>query len=161
MLRAVGARYEMGMGNAITRAALGCAMMVFASGCAHKTSDVRRTQVVTFPAKAIVFYNGRELGHSPAMITLPQDGDGNLTARATVKVIPLEEDSHLHSTGRTFEPGERNLRVPDRVMLDMTGYQSTNFVAEMEVNPVAPEPRRKPTLKYTPRSKPTQVIGID
>ena len=35
------------------------------------------------------------------------------------------------------------------------------FIHVMREQPIAPPPPRKPKYTYTPRSKPTQVIGID
>lgn len=139
-----------------------CVAACFAAvltGCVSNTPEVRRTQVVTFPEGGIIEYNGVELGKAPAMITLPQNEHHELIGRAVVRAIPREP--HREPATRVFEPGERKDRVPDRIVLDLTGYQSTNFVHIMRENPIAPPPPRKPKYTYTPRSKPTQVIGID
>ena len=136
------------------------ALTILTSGCVSNSPEIRRTQVVTFPEDAIVFYNNEELGRAPAMITLPQDEHGRLVARAVVRALPRDDQPYLEPATRIFEP-MRQGRVPDRIMLDLTGYHGTNFVVEMEENPVAPPPPRKPKYTYTPRSKPTQVLGID
>lgn len=133
----------------------------FLTGCVSNSPEVRRTQIVTFPENAIVFYNGQELGSSPAMITLPQDENGRLVGRSVVQAIPAEPNSRLSPARKVFEPQGRHDRIPDRVMLDLTGFNSTNFVVEMQENPEAPPLPRKVGIPYTPRSKPTQVVGID
>lgn len=148
------------MGKKIN-AGVGLAVSLLLVGCVSNSPEVRRTQVVTFPEDALVFYNGQELGSSPTMITLPQDENGYLLGRSVVEAIPAEEYSRLQAALKVFEPGTRRDRVPDRILLDLTGYQSTNFVVEMLENPEAPPPVRKRGIPFTPRSKPTQVVGID
>lgn len=137
------------------------ALSMFMAGCVSNSPEVRRTQIVTFPEDAIVIYNGQELGSSPAMITLPQDEQGRLMGRSVVQAIPAEPHSRLNPATKVFEPKGRHDRIPDRVMLDLTGFNTTNFVVEMQENPEAPPPPRKTGIPYTRRSKPTQVVGID
>lgn len=146
------------MGNILSSLGLVAGISLFCSGCVSHDGPIR-TQIVTYPDNGIVEYNGKQLGRAPASITLPQDENGRLTKRAVVRVFP-KHAPHLVAETKIFEPGSEE-RIPNRVLIDLTGYNSTNSTPEQLAEARARVRQTRKPLKYTERSKPTQVVGID
>src|ERR1043165_3105567 len=97
--------------------------------CVMRDPAPVKTQVVTFPDGAIVEYNGRAVGRAPAAVVLPQDENGNLTERVVVRALPNTAQPTLFAQSRTLEPGGRNERVPNQIMIDMTLHDTNTLAA--------------------------------
>ena len=146
---------------------LAAAMAVLGVGCVTNQSDKPiATQVVTYPDGALVEFNGEPHGRAPAEIILPQDEFGRLTGSGVVRAIPNTEQGHLYAQERLFEPGERQDRVPHKIMIDMTLRGTNTIPPEAVIAAEVPRvetPREKHLrrIPYVERSKPTQAVGID
>jgi hypothetical protein len=139
-------------------------ILALGTGCVVHDKVPIQTQVRTFPEGALVEFNGLPVGRAPAAVTLPQDTNGRLVERSVLRAIPNSEQKTLMVQSRILEPGERNERVPDYVMLDMT-LPSTNSPASTLSPGSTVESGRGAGHSLRPkpldRGKPTQPVGID
>jgi hypothetical protein len=135
-------------------------------GCATTKNEPRlvATEIVTVPEGALVEFNGKPAGRSPAIIVLPQDEHGYLTEPAEILILPNSKQPALFPQRRILDPKARTDRVPDRLLVDMT-HASTNFTQVASGRPTHVETAlRKSTgaaVPYTDRGKPTQAVGLD
>jgi hypothetical protein len=140
--------------------------MALGIACAtnNKQAHVVKTQVVSFPHGALVEFNGKAAGRTPADIILPQDAEGNLTEKAEVLVLPNSKQPELYPQRRVLDPRTRKDRVPNRIMVDMTrGSTNEMKVASTAVTHVESESKKgpRPPVPYANRGKPTQAVGLD
>jgi hypothetical protein len=140
---------------------LGCILLF--TGCVVRDQSPIKTQVVTYPEGAIVEFNGRPVGRAPAAVVLPQDTNGRLTERTTLRAIPNTAQPMLIAQTRVLEPGTRTDRVPDQIMIDLTLRDTNNpvppTVAQVQSTPSTDT--RPVRSRPADSGKPTRPVGID
>ena len=141
--------------------------LLLATGCVGVVRDnvPIKTQVVTYPEGAVVEFNGRPVGRAPAAVLLPQDTNGRLIERSVLRAIPNTAQPTLVAQTRVLEPGSREDRVPDQIMIDLT-LRDTNApaitsLATTNSHTQAPANRQPARTRPLDRGKPTQPVGID
>lgn len=135
-----------------------------AAGCVVHDRVPIQTQVVTFPAGAVVEFNGRPVGRAPAAVILPQDTNGRLTERTVLRAVPNTAQPMLLAQTRVLDPTNESDRVPDQILIDLT-LSGTNAAPVVPGGIAQSQPgannSRPARAKLPERSKPTQPVGID
>ena len=130
----------------------------------HHQKGPLKTEVVTFPDGAIVEFNGKPVGRAPTAVVLPQDSNGKLLERVTLRALPNTRQDMLFAQTRTLEPSSRDERVPNRIMIDMRVHDTNTLAgSKATVEAVNTSWKTNKTIRSRPadRSKPTQPVGID
>ncbi len=130
-----------------------------------------KTQVVTYPLGAVVEFNGRVVGRSPAAVILPQDTNGRLTERAVLRAVPNTSQATLLAQTRILDPDSLPERVPDQIMIDLTlPVTSGNSGAAIASNlqnatnhfeSGSTKSREARPGRTLDRGKPTQPVGVN
>ena len=77
-----------------------------------------RTQIVTFPdGHDRVEINGKYLGTTPIVVTLPQDEKGEVAGKTEITIIPVLPGRYPQA--RIFDGARRLDPVPFRLMVDV------------------------------------------
>jgi hypothetical protein len=134
-------------------------------GCVSRGPEPIKTQVFTYPEGALVEFNGRPVGRAPAAIILPQDTNGRLIEKATLRAVPNTAQPTLYAQSRTLDPARRSERVPDRIMIDLTLRDTNSPLPSVSTQTSFVEgasSANKPIRVRQPDSgKPTRPAGID
>ena len=116
-----------------------------------------RTQIVTFPeGHDRVEVNGKYLGTTPIVVTLPQDEKGQVASSTEIAIIPVVPGRYAQV--RIFDGPSRLDGVPIRLMVDVRQPQ-TVAVGRTNSSPkearFAPKPIQlvQPSLAQSPRGK--------
>jgi hypothetical protein len=117
-------------GTVLAMLATGCnSLMVKNTG---KDGEPIPTQIVTYPSSAIMYVDGKLIGKSPILVTLPQGTNGVLNGEMRIQAFP--EKAGLNPQVAVFSPQGRKDRVPDRYMIDLTEPASTDPSLEVARN---------------------------